>query len=434
MRRVANWVASRVSSTFARNVTLVAGGTAAAQVIAIASTPFITRLYGPDAFGLLGAFVSIVTVLAPVAVMCYPFALVLPQSDRTALSLVKLSVGLALLVAAITTLILSSVESIYAVFPELGDLRGFVGFFGAALVVTSLLSVTTNWIIRKKLFKHKAKAAVAHAVVSNVLYILVGLMSPDAKTLIAIYIACIGLHFLLQFFLIKSSVAPDKNGSEVGSTRLMDVAYEYRDFAIYRTPQNVLNAASQSLPVLMLAAFFGPALAGFYTLARMVLNAPTNLIGQSVGAVFYPRINEAALGKQSTAALVKKATLLLGLVGFFAFAPIVLFGPGLFQFVFGAEWREAGSLAGWVAVWTYCGFMNRPAVAAIPVFRIQKFFLLFEIAGVLLKAFALFVAFWHKNDAVYSVAVFCVISAILNVYLIFHVLREAKKFDLRMSR
>jgi len=40
-------------SAFVRQVAMVAGGTAAAQAVAIAGTPIVTRLYGPDAFGLL---------------------------------------------------------------------------------------------------------------------------------------------------------------------------------------------------------------------------------------------------------------------------------------------------------------------------------------------------------------------------------------------
>ena len=40
---------------FVRNVVTVASGTAASQAIVMAFSPLITRIYGPEAFGLQGA-------------------------------------------------------------------------------------------------------------------------------------------------------------------------------------------------------------------------------------------------------------------------------------------------------------------------------------------------------------------------------------------
>ncbi|MEI8616630.1 oligosaccharide flippase family protein [Pseudoalteromonas sp. B193] len=68
--------------------------------------------------------------------------------------------------------------------------------------------------------------------------------------------------------------------------RVKEVALIYRDFPLYRAPQQFINALSQSLPILMLASFFGPASAGFYTLAKTVMAIPSTLVGKAVGDVF----------------------------------------------------------------------------------------------------------------------------------------------------
>src|SRR5690625_5209746 len=65
--------------------------------------------------------------------------------------------------------------------------------------------------------------------------------------------------------------------------KLKTLAYQHQDFPLYRAPQVTINAVSQSLPVLMLASFFGPATAGFYTLSRSVMAAPADLLGNSIG-------------------------------------------------------------------------------------------------------------------------------------------------------
>jgi len=47
-----------LSSKFVRNVAIVATGTAGAQAITMAFSPINTRLYGPEAFGILGTFTA----------------------------------------------------------------------------------------------------------------------------------------------------------------------------------------------------------------------------------------------------------------------------------------------------------------------------------------------------------------------------------------
>ncbi|MBO1928615.1 hypothetical protein J4731_01440 [Providencia rettgeri] len=44
-------------------------------------SPIITRLYGPEVFGILGTFTAILTVITPIAALTYPIAIVLPKSD-----------------------------------------------------------------------------------------------------------------------------------------------------------------------------------------------------------------------------------------------------------------------------------------------------------------------------------------------------------------
>src|SRR5690554_1466226 len=93
-------------SKFARNVAIVATGTAGAQAITMAFAPVITRLYGPEAFGLLGTFMAILGVLTPIAALTYPIAIVLPKSDTDAKNVAKLSAILALLIAVTTSVLL----------------------------------------------------------------------------------------------------------------------------------------------------------------------------------------------------------------------------------------------------------------------------------------------------------------------------------------
>ena len=87
------------NSRFFRSVIVVASGTAMAQLITMAFSPVITRLYGPEAFGVLGTFVAFTHILSPLAGLTYPAAIVLPKEDSEAECLVRLSRNISFFIA-----------------------------------------------------------------------------------------------------------------------------------------------------------------------------------------------------------------------------------------------------------------------------------------------------------------------------------------------
>ena len=88
------------SSSFAADVLKLVTGTTIAQVITILAAPVITRLYGPEAFGLLTLFASITSILGVNRLHgAYELAIMLPKTDEEAANLL----GLCLLCAAVVS-------------------------------------------------------------------------------------------------------------------------------------------------------------------------------------------------------------------------------------------------------------------------------------------------------------------------------------------
>jgi O-antigen/teichoic acid export membrane protein len=105
LARFQGFISRTYKSKFVRNVAVVASGTAGAQAITMAFSPIITRLYGPEAFGLLGTFMAIVAVVTPLAALSYPIAIVLPKEDIDARGIAKLSAYIAVCIAALVLLL-----------------------------------------------------------------------------------------------------------------------------------------------------------------------------------------------------------------------------------------------------------------------------------------------------------------------------------------
>lgn len=412
-------------SKLVRNIAIVATGTAGAQAIGMAFSPVITRLYGPEAFGLLGTFMAILAILTPVAALTYPVAIVLPRSDADAKGLAKLSGGLAVGMACLIALIFLIAGDRLVDLLGLQAIAIFLLLIPLAMMFSAFQQILQQWLIREKKFRITAKAAVIQALILCTIQAGIGLFYPVSAVLIVLATISNGLYAALLWLGIKNQIKINLITQQTVIEKESDLgalAKRYQDFPIYRAPQDIINAFSQGLPILMLASFFGPAAAGFYTLAKAVMGAPSTLIGKSVGDVFYPRITKAAQDKENLFQLILKATLALTAIGFAPFALVVAFGPWLFSCIFGAEWVTAGEYARWLALFFLFNFINKPSVAAVPVLGIQKGLLFYEIFSTGAKTLGFFAGLYWFGSAIWAVALFSVIGVFAYIAMILWVL------------
>lgn len=422
-----------INKPFVRNVILLASGTAAAQAINFILAPIITRLYGPEAYGLMGVFMSIVTIITPVAALTYPIAIVLPKSDSVAKGLVRLSLFITVIIASITTIIILLFKNKIVELFQLNEIASYLFLIPLVILFAGLLQVTEQWLIRTKQFGITAKVSVLQALIINGSKVGIGFLYPSAIVLIVLSAISNGFKaFMLNFFAKKRDNNLDERVIEEIS--LKKLAKKHRDFPIYRAPEAFLHAITQGLPVLLLGGFFGAASAGFYSIGRTVLQLPSLLIGKSVGDVFYPRISEAANNNENLTGLIKRATTMLGLCGLIPYGVIILFGPWLFGLVFGESWINAGEYARWMALGLFFGFMKEPSIKALPVLSAQAFHFKFAVITLIIRIGSLILGYYvFKNDIV-AVAFFGITGAILNMGLILITLTISRKFDRKIKR
>lgn len=419
------------SSRVVRSVVIVAGGTAGAQAISLAFSPLLTRIYSPETFGILGTFLAIFAVMAPLAAFNLPMAIVLPSRDEEAVCLAQLSIAVGLLNACLIAGLLWGWGDFLLTLVGLKAIAPYIFALPIAMGLSALLAVAMQWVIRKKHFALKAKVAVIQSFIINSAKVGIGVVMPLPSVLILATTLGSGLHAAMLFkrsppSATHSKPSPDQPGITLNTYRRL--ALQYKDFVLFRTPQATLNAASQGLPVIMLAATFGATTAGLYSLGRMVLEAPAKLLGHSVATVLYPRINEAALEGEDISLLVFKATMALLGIGSLLFGSLILLGPELFGWLFGGDWRQAGTFAQWLALWTLVSFVARPCVAAIPVLGLERFFLVHEIVSAVIRFSVLFIGVWLWDSATIAIALFSVANVVCYSVLILVVLQVAKRY------
>jgi O-antigen/teichoic acid export membrane protein len=405
---------------FVRNVVTVGTGAAATQAVTLAFAPLVTRLYGPEAYGLQCVFMSVVGLLATVAALSYPTAIVLPKRDADARALAWLSVSIGLGMSALAALAIAYLGADLLARLNAGEIADFAFLIPAAMLASVFGATLGQWLVRERAFKLVAGLGVVTAALIGMIKVGLGLVDPTAGALIATNVVGAVAGAAIAYFAWRRARARRSAASTGGGPRdsLWRLARRHADFPLLRTPQNLINAASQSLPVLLLATYFGAGASGQYAIAIAVLGVPATLIGGAVMTVFYPRINDAIAYGEDARALIVRATVGMAATAALPFLAIMLLGPMLFPLVFGAGWKPAGTYAQWLAPWLFLQFVNRPAVAAIPPLRLQGGLLVYEMFSTGAKVAALFVGWAMFDDAVVAVALFSASGVVAYAWLI----------------
>src|SRR5699024_3852820 len=366
-------------SSFVKNVAVMATGAAGAQAVTMALSPIITRLYGPEAFGILGTFTALTRVIIPIAALTYPIAIVLPKSDKNAKGIVKLSLLTTFMTAFLTTIILLFFNNTVVNLFQLEEIAPYLYLIPLVIIFAGLMQITEQWLIRTNQFAINAKVNFLQSVIINGSKVGIGFIYPVAVVLVLLQVVANGLRAFMMILFAKKSSYQSKDDEKENKVSIKELAKKHYDFPLYRAPEELFSSISQNLPDLLLTSFFGPASGGFWNIGRTVLGLPSRLIGQSLGDVFYPRVSEAANNKEDGTHLIKKATFALLGLGVIPFGLIIAFGPFLFEFVFGEGWDVAGEYARWIALSSYSTFINKPSVRSMPVLSAQGFHFFYSI-------------------------------------------------------
>jgi O-antigen/teichoic acid export membrane protein len=414
-------------SKFSRNVALVFSGALVGQLITFACSPILTRLYGPEAFGIVGTLVAIASVVAPIATLAYPVAITLPKQNADAKRIAVISFYMATLISLLSLFLIILFKDEISVIIGIQSSKDYLLFVPIMIFFLACLEISQQWTIRARRFPLMSKIAVNHSFIVNFCKVGAGLLHPAGITLIMVSIMGSGLQAMMYTLKqIKFTKLLAEIRSQFEWKPLIKTAIKYEDFPLYRMPQVFVLAMSQNLPLLMLASLSGVVSAGYYGLARTVMVVPVMLLGNSVGNVFYPRIHQAVIQGENTTLFLMKATLVLAVIAVIPFSFLFLFSPWLFSFVFGIAWRVAGDYASWLSLFFYFSLLSKPALAAVAPLKLQKHIFYYELLSTALKLSSFLIGVYLFSSDEKAVMFFSITGAISYLFIIIWIINKSK--------
>lgn len=416
-----------VASIF-RNMALLASGSAGAKVIGALSVPVITRIYLPEHMGVLAVFTSLTALLVPFGTLRYSMAIPLPKQDGTAINLAVLCGTSLLTISLLTTLFFWISAPFLLGVLSMQELLPFWWLLPLAIFGTGLYELLSNWAVRDKAFKPLARTMVWQAVIGAITKIGLGLLGLKPLGLIIgqVFTQAGGVFSLFKNFLVKFKAT----WRYVSVKRIRFLFRRYADFPKYRLPSQFLLVFSTKAPLLFFAWQFGSDTTGQLGLALMILALPISLLGQTTGQAYYGEI--AKIGRKQPEKIyiiTKSITKKLFLVSIPPFLVLLLFGPWIFEILFGEVWREAGVFASILAIYLLAQFVSSPIVNAISVFEKQGFFFVINIIRLLvvITIFGFSYVFYLSPDKtifVYSIGL--TMHYIFTLFMVFKIIADQK--------
>jgi O-antigen/teichoic acid export membrane protein len=399
----------------ANNFLTVSSGLAFGQVLSLIVMPVLSRFYSAESFGVLGMFLSIASILSSLSTLQYGVALMLPKRDSEAAIIFMLGC----LSVAVFTIIVSF---FLTVFPGLSRTlmqvpgNTFLLLLPLYMFFNGANQMLVGWSVRRKRFRYNSISMVVRSMTVNSFQVAAAPLFPTGKilaigTIIGEFGSCINLGYLFwknekRFFQRCFSIAWMKR-----------LAKSYYDFPALSAPQNLLNAISQGLPVLLLGYYYGVGVAGLYAFGIRLVQAPLGLFLNPLRQVLFQKFCEVQNQGLHIPSVFRKST--LGLLAIIVLPTTAgfIFLPTLFMVIFGEDWREAGEFSRWLLVWQAFVFCNLPSVLMAKILRMQRQMLLFDIVTLGLRSTILVIGgiYWNERQ---TVAAFCLLGATLNLLLI----------------
>lgn len=388
-------------------------GTALGQIIALALSFIITRLYSPADFATLEQFAMILAILGVMATGKYEYAVMLPKSDDQAKALVTVAMRTAfwtsLVVLAFGFLFGWEIAGLFGN----DDLYFVLPLIGLVLLLFSISNTLIYWFNRQKRYRVNSVSKIIFSGVSEPLKIVFSGFSNGGIYLV---LSVLSGHLVTTWYLIRSENKLASWFREYSGLR-QEMRKEYSDFPRYTMAGSVLNRLAQWAHIGLFSAFYGLWAVGFLALSRRVVMTPLNVIAASFSQVYFQRITEI-----DDARHLKRHYLMFllrfGLIGVGMILLVWALPDETMSWLFGDEWGQVMEFLRILVFWFAFNFTVASLSFVNHRLRRQKLIFALDLTHFILVAGGVCAAYFMDFDELDALKMLCAAKV---VYYIIHI-------------
>lgn len=356
-------------SEFGKNVLTLMTGTTIGQIIPIAISPILARLYSPEDFGFFAVFISITSILSVIASGRFEFAIVIVDDDEKALNLTALGISVAFFLSALTLLLIILFKDPFA---KLLDSPGFANFLflvPIALFFNGTYQTLVQLLNRKRQYPYMSSSKVAQPIAGSSIQIFFGFFKWGngliLGNIVGILAACGMLWIRAKDYILHIP-------NLFSYPNLKNTFKEFIDLPKFSLLGSLINSLSFNLGSIFLTIIYNSTYVGYYALIYRVLSTPAMIIGNAVSQVF---AEQASVERRNTGFakhIFMQTTKRMIVLGVPIFLILFFIVDDVFGIVFGEEWREAGHYAQLVLPLFFVRFISSTLSVTMNVFEQWK--------------------------------------------------------------
>lgn len=410
---------------FLRKLSTLASGTIIGQALIVLSSPLLTRLYAPEEFGHFAVFGGLAAIGGVIVALRYEYAIAVVQDDEDAAAMVLVTAAVSGLMTLIFVCLVWFFGSSFLELVEMSTLQPWLWLLPPATFLWGLGSAFTYWSVRRQAYKIASLNRILQFGSQAGGQLGLGFLGAGAPGLILGYV--LGYVIRLGHFL---ATLPTEAVSQLRRQRarnLWRMARQNWRYLAFAFPAAALQSICQHAPAILLAALYGPALAGFFALSQRIMAMPVRILSEAASKVFLGElrsIEKGALGRH-----VLRTCLLFTCLGVLGVLPVLLFGPALFALVFGEPWREAGVIVQLLVPLYLSKFVEQPISMILYYFEQQHVHMISAILNVvaLIGSFGTaHILFLEQRATILMFSVMSSLSFLLTLYFSW---RQAHRVD-----
>lgn len=387
-------------------------GNLVAQSLQIAAIPALTRLYGPERYGEYGVFAAALMFAGMLATFRYELAIQLPKHEAIARCLA----GLAAVMAALVAVCVFGIAAFATPFfnPSI-DVTSFALLLAGSTLLLGLFNVLNALSLRAGRYRANGLAKVVQVGVSVSCATIAYQLGFEALGLL--YANMLGYLFGCFFLSALTSTVGQwvlPNTHWLRALRL--VAKRYSGFAIFNTPQALMDGLRPIAILFFIQSAFGIAAAGHYHIANQLLQTPASVVTQAVSQVHYRFLVENMGSPEIRRRLLKVVIVLLGIAMIGGVAVASLSQP-LANWLFGARWLGIDKTLNALIVAVAVNFVTAPLVYVFHARRRHREFLVWGAVYNVVAIASIWVASALLSNASDALLIYSVSSGVVLVVL-----------------
>jgi O-antigen/teichoic acid export membrane protein len=328
--------------SFFKSTLILISGTAASQIIALLFQIVLRRLFSPELFGAFALYLSIFSILAVISSLKYEMAIVIPDKMHHAFHLCLLCFLLSFLYCSLLFIIFLLFKNALSELLSLNlQYSHWLLLLPFSLLFFGFYQAVNFWLIRMKSFGYASVNKIVRRTSEGTGQSSAGLWGLESGLPWGHLLGNISFNLTGIYQLRRTGFFSYAFDFSV----LKDMISRFSNFPKYQASSHLLNMLSLMLPVVIVNILYSQEITGYLDLTRQVMAIPLALISTSVSQVLIQDVSE----KKHQGLSIKKriANTLLTLItltlpGIFI---ILMWGEGLFSFVFGSQWSLSGKIA-----------------------------------------------------------------------------------------